>query len=201
MFESNNIIEQFLTMIGGQNNHEFFEGVTSKSEPKNKINHTDLNNGYELREIEGIKDKGYAYSHLYKNNVKISDKVFREPGLSTGFKDGYCYLIHCYGEELKKSKSVIVNSEGQIVLSQGDSLDYPRHIGGNIGEISSNIYDLRNGEIIMRKDGKTIKGENYLIVGHEYSWDYHKPKFEKGVYQIDLFTCEVKMIDTYKRRG
>ena len=52
----------------------------------------------------------------------------------------------------------------------------------------------------MRKDGRVMKGENYLIVGHEYSWNYHDPQFKTGIYQIDLFTCEVKIIDNYKKR-
>lgn len=196
MTELNNVISEFLksdfeNMFGGR--------TTTQKKNKDDLQIVDLKQGFQLIEVKEDENPSKKISHLYKDGEKISDKHFTLPGLSSGFKDGYCELIHHFGKNNSKSKIVIVNTEGKIVLSQGDRLDYPYHLKGNIGKLGYYLYNLKSGEIIMLSDEEMIRGENYLIVGHEYSYSYHKPSFKTGIYKIDWYSCEVEIIDTYKK--
>jgi hypothetical protein len=77
------------------------------------------------KESENSRIVGLKYSHLYKDGVKVSDEIFRKGGLCSGFKEGYCELIHyTRTKEPKKNdegfsfgSSAIVNTNGKICLS------------------------------------------------------------------------------------
>lgn len=190
-------------------NYLLLGGVTSlfggieRDEEAEAVAFKKLGDGFELRPLD-IKNNKNKYSHLYKDGVKVSDEVFRRGGSVGGFRDGYCYLIHYtpqkdkkkYPEGFGNSTSVLINESGKIVLKQ-EGLDYPSHIGGNVGLVKHAYYNLLTGEAIMPKSNTSIRGSNFLIVEHRYSWDYIKKVIDipLGVYSINLLTCEVKKID------
>jgi len=190
-------------LLGGLGMSSALFGVTERDEEAEAIAFRKLGNGFELRPLD-IENNKHEYSHLYKDGVKVSDEVFRRGGYGGDFKDGYCYLIHYtpqkdkkkYPEGFGNSTSVLVNESGKIVLKQKE-LDYPSHIGGNVGLVKEAYYNLLTGEAIMPKADTSIRGSNFLIVEHRYSWDYIKKVIDipVGVYSINLLTCEVVKVD------
>lgn len=171
-----------------------------------------LNDGFELRPIElsekeseNSKIVNMKYSHLYKDGVKVSDDIFREGGLCHGFKDGYCVLIHyTRTNESKKNDngfsfgdSVIINTEGKICLSR-TGLDYPHHIGGNVGSMGNYYYNLLTGEKICIRPSSVITGGEYLYLEHRYNFDYYEVKIPVGVYKLNKITLELTKIDDIK---
>lgn len=200
----------FGKMLGGEFNKVFeqiFSGATIPKSP-----YESLGNGYELRPIEILAEGGQfvmenklKYSHLYHNGLKVSDNIFRKGGSCIGFKDGYASLIlytqikdHDYEKNqlgFNSGDHVIVNHLGEIALTnKGQGLDYPSHIGGNVGKLSGTFYNLLTREpIISPNTSNSIKGEKYIIIEHKYSW-YDKEK-ELGIYMIDKQTCELTLID------
>jgi hypothetical protein len=196
------LIASYLLM-GGLGISPALFGVGERDEEAEAIAFRKLGNGFELRPLD-IENNKYEYFHLYKDGVKVSDEVFRRGGLGSDFRDGYCGLIHYEPKKDKKRypegfgdlNHVLVNEKGEIVLrSQG--LDYVHHVGGNVGLVKHAYYNLLTGEAIMPKVDKSIKGTNFLIVEHRYSWDYVKKVIDVpvGVYNINLLTCEVIKID------
>ena len=184
-------------------------GYTFTQEEKSP--HEKLGDGYELRPIDITIDNKLIentskYSNLYKDGVKVCDKIFRKGGFGGKTKDGYIELIH-YIRETNKEKSdrygfsfgkhVIINTNGDIVLEGKNSLDYPYHYGGNIGHLNNELYDLRTGTIIAPKCSNTITGKNSIIIEHRYDFT-SKFKLPLGIYKIDLFTCELTKIDEIK---
>ena len=180
---------------------------------KDKYPHEILGNGYELRNIEmkdsngDIIDNREAYSHLYHNDLKVSDEVFRK-GMGGAYKDGYCSLIHYTQKEphtekrhgFDFGKHVIINEVGDIVLGQnsGFDLDYPSHIGGHLGSIGNYIYNLLTGEAIAPKSSGIIKGVNCIIIEHQYDWYNKEVELPLGIYKIDFKTVEITKIDEVK---
>ena len=171
-----------------------------------------LNDGFDLRPIELSKKElensrivELKYSHLYKDGVKVSDDIFRKGGICSGFKEGYCSLIHyTRTNESKKNDngfsfgdSVIVNTEGKICLS-GKGLNYPHHTGGNIGSMGDYYYNLLTGEIICRRPSTVIIGEEYIYIDHRYNFDYYKVNISVGVYKLNKNTLELTKIDEIK---
>ena len=162
-----------------------------------------LGDGFELRPIK--EDDELEYSHLYKDGVKISNEVFRRGGICSGFKDGYCQIIQYQPKKDKKkypdgygdSRHVIVNAEGKIVLSCESSFDSIYHTGGNVASKGDVYYNLLTGEPIIYKSSTTIKGAKAIIIEHRYDFDYMKKVVDvpKGVYSLDLITCELTKID------
>lgn len=152
-----------------------------------------LKNGFKLIQLD-IPDNKEQYSHLYYNDKQLSNKVFRMGGMCNGFKDGYCQLIHykftnvydvTNGTEVPEfdfGTHVIVNSNGDIVLSSKNRLVYPYHCGGVVAHVGDTYVNLLTGEEIVIGD-KTMKTDNYLFVQNSYNKDY-----ELGVYQIELAT-------------
>ena len=185
------------------------EGIKpSKIESK----YQDLKEGYELRPIEELNDKGeplenkLGYSYLYHNGLKISDEVFRKGGIGTnGFVDGYCTLLR-YGNRIQdKSKKtlkfegigdhVIVNRLGDVCLDPG-GLETIYHLGGNLASVNGGIYDLRKGERIFENIYSTMKGNSCVVIENRYNWK--NQDFPKGIYRIDYETAEITLIDEIK---
>ncbi len=164
---------------------------------ENSIN---LGNGFKLVPID-MNDNDKEYSHLYQGDIKVSDDIFRKGGMCTGFKDGYVSLIHYLPNKDKKGKEkfnlgthVIVNEQGKLCLS-GKGLDYTHHIGGNLGTVGKYIYDMRNGNIVFRKDAKYFMGKDCIIIEHRYSFhNTNEFNHELGIFKIDLFTCEISKV-------
>lgn len=197
-------------MISNRDYTRFFGGKIF--EEKEKYPHERLGDGYELRQLEIKDEKGNIidnrneYSHLYHNDLKVSEQVFRKPGIGGDFKDGYCSLIHYTQKKPHSEKElgfdygthVIINEFGDIKMKGGGVSDYPNHIGGHLGSLGNYIYDLRTGEPIAPKSSTTITGANCIIVEHKYDWYDKEVKLPLGVYRIDFKTAEITKIDEVK---
>jgi hypothetical protein len=200
--------EMFTRMMASPSIGSFFGGLPFADEEKEKYPHDRLGDGYELRKIELKDSKGDQidnrenYSHLYHNDLKVSNEVFRKGGTGGKFKDGYCSLIH-YVKDKKNSKGfdfgthVIINHLGEIVMGR-KGLDYPSHIGGHLGSINNYIYDLRTGKAIAPRSSTTIAGTNCIIIEHRYEWYDKEVKIPLGIYRIDFQTAELLLIDNIK---
>lgn len=204
------MLAAFTQMMGSPGFGSFFGGLPF--EEKEKYPHDRLGDGYELREIEILAEGGQfvvenreKYSHLYHNDLKISDEVFRRGGTGGKFKDGYCSLIHYVEKEPHTEKKhgfdfgthVIINNLGEIVMGR-KGLDYPSHIGGHLASINNYIYDLRSGDAIAPKSSTTIIGTSCIIIEHRYDWYDKEVKLPLGIYKIDFQTAEITKIDEVK---
>lgn len=204
------MLATFTQMMGSGALHNFFGGLT-RTETE-KYPHERLGDGYELRKIEILAEGGQfvvenreKYSHLYHNDLKVSDEVFRKGGTGGKFKDGYCSLIHYVEKEPHTEKKhgfdfgthVIINHLGEIVMGR-KGLDYPSHIGGHLASINNYIYDLRSGAAIAPKSSTAIIGTNYIIIEHRYDWYDKEVKLPLGIYKIDFQTAEITKIDEVK---
>lgn len=190
--------------------YNIFGGLIKEQKPVSP--YKSLNDGFELRPIELSKKESensrivnMKYSHLYKDDVKVSDDIFREGGLCHGFKEGYCVLIH-YTRTKKPKKndngfsfgdSVIINTEGKICLSR-TGLDYPYHKGGNVGSVGNYYYNLLTGEKICYRPSSVIVGEECLYLDNRYNFDYYEVKLPVGVYKLNKITLELTKIDEIK---
>lgn len=186
---------------------DIFRDLGDDNKPKN--NYINLKNGYELRPIEFKDEKvnsDLKYSHLYKDGEQISKEIFRKGGISNGYKDGYCQLIHYVRDKKRQSGfsygyHVIVNDLGEIVLSNsGLASDSPRYDGGNLAHMKDKFYNLKTGEAFMvRSSSNVISGKNSVIVNHSYDWYGKDLEIPIGIYKIDKVTCEVTKIDEIDR--
>lgn len=178
-------------------------------EPSEKYPYDRLGEGYELRPIEMKDKKGNPivnrseYSHLYHNDLKISDQVFRRGGIGGDFKEGYCSLIaylpdNTREEGFSSGFHVIINATGEIVLSAKSSYgDHPYHQGGNIAKMKDTYYNLLTGEeILTASSPNVINSKNYIYIEHRYDW-YNKD-LPVGVYMICKKTGEYQFIDHVK---
>jgi hypothetical protein len=188
----------------------FFGGMLKTETP---YPHERLSDGYELRKIDMVDEKGNpvenrdSYSHLYHNDLKVSDLVFRKGGLGGNFKDGYCSLVLYTQTRPHEEKShgfdfgvhVIINKLGDVCLSGTGMSSYPSHCGGNLGKLKDTYYNLCTGEevITCNSSGASIDGQRFMIVEHRYHW-YNK-NLPLGIYKIDKFTCEFEKIDEAKK--
>jgi hypothetical protein len=190
--------------------YNIFGGLTTEPKPVNP--YESLNDGFELRPIELSKKESEnprivnsKYSHLFKDGVKVSNEIFRKGGLCHGFKEGYCGLLHyTRTKEPKKNDngfsfgdSVIINTEGKICLSRG-GLDYPYHVGGNVGSVGNYYYNLLTGEKICYRPSSVITGVECLYLEHRYNFDYYEVKIPVGIYKLNKITLELTKIDEIK---
>ena len=88
----------FISNSGGMLESIF--GGLRNTDTVEKYPYERLGNGYELRPIpltkkqsENSRIVSMKYSHLYHNDLKVSDLIFRKGGLGGTFKDGYCSLM------------------------------------------------------------------------------------------------------------
>ena len=207
--EALNLMNTFISNSGGMLESIF--GGLRKPEPVEKYPYQKLGDGYELRPIPLTKKQyedsrlvGMKYSHLYHNDLKVSDLIFRK-GFGATFRDGYCSLIHYVKtKEPKKNDSgfsfgthVIINVLGEICLSR-DGLDYPYHTGGHLASIGNYIYDLRTGKAIAPKSSTTITGVDCIIIDHRYDWYNKEVTLPLGIYRIDFQTAQITKIAEVK---
>jgi hypothetical protein len=204
-------IAAFTQMMGSATSlGQFFGGIIK--DPEEAYPYEKLGNGYELRpipltdkEAENSRLVDLKYSHLYHNDLKVSDLIFRKGGICHGFKDGYCSLIHYIRtKEPKKNDNgfsfgthVIINELGEICLNK-NGLDYPYHTGGHLASIGNYIYDLRTGKAIAPKSSTTMTGVNCVIIEHRYKWYDKEVTLPLGIYRIDFQTAEIIKIDEVK---
>lgn len=204
-------IAAFTQMMGSATSlGQFFGGIIK--DPEEAYPYEKLGNGYELRpipltdkEAENSRLVYLKYSHLYHNDLKVSDLIFRKGGICYGFKDGYCSLIHyTRTKEPKKNDNgfsfgthVIINELGEICLNK-NGLDYPYHTGGHLASIGNYIYDLRTGNAIAPKSSTVISGVNCVIIEHKYKWYDKEVTLPLGIYRIDFQTAEITKIDEVK---
>lgn len=202
-------LQMFYQMMSDGSIERFFGGMPRTEPKEDVVKHQSLGDGFELRRFEILDEDGddindQKFSHLYKDGVKVSDVVYRKGGMCMGFRDGYCYLIKYDKVENNEGRlgydfgiHVIINSEGNICLSENNSLDHPHHCGGNLAKIGSTYYDLTTGQIVAVCDtSSTIDGKDYLFLNHRYAWD--GSKLPLGVYQINKTTCEITKLDETK---
>ena len=208
-------LDDFMNLLASGGATQMFRTLFGGMSQTEKYPHERLGDGYELRKIELFDKKGNPidnrneYSHLYHNDLKVSDLVFRKGGMGGKFRDGYCELIHYVLEkDPKKSNTegfdfgtfVIINRLGDIVMKGGRfSSDHPHHIGGCLASVGNYIYDLRNGKAIAAKSSTTIKGVKSIIIEHRYDWYDKEVKLPLGIYQIDFDTAEITKIDDIKK--
>lgn len=186
--------------------HELFEKAQGEPYP-----HDRLGDGYELRNIELKDKKGKPienrsnYAHLYHNDLKVSDEVFRRGGTGGKFKDGYCQLIHYKRDKSREDgfsygNHVIINHLGEICLGQNTQFgDYPSHMGGHVGCLKDLLYDLRTGKPFMVKSSTTINGESTIIVEHRYDWYGKDLNIPLGLYVIQKWDCSYEKFDNVKK--
>jgi len=140
-------------------------------ENKNCLPGTDLKNGFHLIPIDEENNQN-NYSHLYRNNQKISDLIFRKGGMSIGFKNGFCMLI--VYNKIKKTKTnqtgydqgnfVIINEKVEILLQSGNKLtEYPTYVDGIIAHMNDTFYNLLTKEIICVGNSKIRTEENLFV--------------------------------------
>jgi len=203
--ETTQALAAFFAMASQPGFEKIFGG-----DPEVRSPYEGLNDGYELRPFE-LKDKEgdiiknqAKYSHLYHNGLRVNDLIFRQGGISNGFKDGYCSLIHYTKEKGQREDGfsfgthVIINRLGEIVLAGTGIASYPSHCGGNVGKLNDTYYNLMTGEKIFnaRCSSGSITSKNYIIVEHRYDW-YDK-SLPLGVYMLNNQTCEYTKIDEIK---
>lgn len=201
-----------MTLISETTFGAFYNSFSGLPREPKKVNpYQDLNDGFELRPIKLLKKEsensrtvGMKYSHLYKDGVKISNKIFRRGGLCSGFKEGYCELIlYTRTKEPRNDAGfsfgvhVIVNTEGKVCLG-GKSLDSPHHSGGNIGSVGNYYYNLLTGEKICYRPSSVITGVECLYLDNRYNFDYYEVKLPVGVYKLNKITLELTKIDEIK---
>ena len=205
------VLEAFTRMMAVPGFETFFGGISGIE--REKYPYERLGDGYELRPIEILAECGQfvienreKYSHLYHNGLKISNEVFRKGGMSSGFKDGYCSLIHYTQKEPHTEEKhgfdfgihVIIDSLGEIKFRPNGITSYPHHIGGHLVSLDNYIYDLRNGVAIAPRSSTMITGATSIIIEHRYAWYDKEVKLPLGVYKIDFQTVEVTKIDEVK---
>jgi len=195
--------------IGNSSSYSIFglgSSMLGQLTEQEKYPYERLGNGFELRPLE-MENNRHKYSLLYKDGQLVSNHVFRKGGLCSGFKDGYCELIHYTPQKDKKKhpegfdfgNHVLVNELGEIKM-RSKGLDHPYHLGGNIARLKDTYYNLLTGEAIMPNSSETINTKNFLIIEHRYDFDcYSKEvKVPLGVYKIDKKTCAIEKIDDIK---
>jgi hypothetical protein len=211
--EAMSMLHAYTQAMSGSGFSSFFSSMLS--DESEKYPYDRLGDGYELRPIKLTakeeKDSSVVnsnYCHLYHNDLKVSDNIFRKGGLGGKFKDGYCELIH-YVRERKTTKYgtsyftsgnfVIINHLGEIVLrGESFSSNHPTHDGGNLAHMKDLYYDLRTGKSFMVKSSTVINGKSNIIVEHRYDWYGKDLNIPVGIYSINKETCEVVKIDDIK---
>lgn len=149
------------------------------------------------------------YSHLYKEEVKISDMVFRKGGLGGKFDSGYCCLLS-YPDYKKDGKDTsgwgnwcIVDTDGSIVIEVGQ-FGHLYHSKGVIASVALKLdgcqydskyqYNLKTKTVIC-PDGSSVDSSKFLFVRTSYLSDDQKKYFKPGVYKIEYATGEYEIFD------
>lgn len=154
-----------------------------------------LDNKEMMKEMGCRKD----YCFLFKGGKQVSDKVFRRGNINNGYNNGdYASLIVYHDFFNKKadykfrSKTVLVDLEGNIVLEESGLNKYPVYLKGVIGYLDNMYYNLRSGELIVGGNA-SISSDEYIFVEKKYDFNWYGGKDKPlGVYKICFSTGEVE---------
>lgn len=149
-----------------------------------------------------IKNNRNKYGLLYRNDIQLSDHIFRVGGMSSGFNGKPYTMLIDYGvitSKLKDCNNIkssgyhcIIDVNGVIVLRDKEQfMSSLYYLEGCIAKDKEFYYNLKTGNIITRGNAN-IKSKDFLFVEHTYSF-YSKEdgdKYPIGVYKIDWNTGE-----------
>lgn len=171
----------------------FLMGVALANEAA-QHDENDLGKGFRLEPVDykRYENDSSQYYNLFKDGKKISDKIFRRGGISSGFKKGdYCSLI-VYGDDKigVGGTHCIVDMQGKIVHKQSKGLSYPYLAGGVIVSDDNWYYNLLNGEKLVR-GRESVSSKDFIFV--ESSFYSEDGDWQEGVYQIEKKTGKVKI--------
>lgn len=152
-----------------------------------------LGHGITLVTDNSIERNTSRYSHLFKDDVQISDKIFRLGGLDSGFnKKPYASIIvyHDYPKDTW-GNHCIIDSNGKIVLEaeKFDSSFY--YLDGVIAKKKDTLINLLTGEAIVKSHSSSLKSKEFMFVECN---DYEN-KFKKGIYKINFTTGEFEIFE------
>lgn len=122
----------------------------------------------------------HDFFSLHRDGAPISDKLFRKTGLFTPFgnKNYNSGLIY-HKDTLTHGEHVIIDKDGNIVLTASTSFSPLYHINGVIGFKDRTYYNLLTGEAIIRTYSESISSDQYLFVENKFN-----NEFPIGVYKI-----------------
>ena len=152
-----------------------------------------LGHGITLVTDNSIERNTSRYSHLFKDGIQISDKIFRLGGLDYGFnKKPYASIIvyHDYPKDTW-GNNCIIDSNGKIVLEaeKFDSSFY--YLDGVIAKKKDTIINLLTGEAIVKSHSSSLKSKEFMFVECN---DYEN-KFKKGIYKINFTSGEFEIFE------
>jgi len=131
-----------------------------------------------------IKNNENKYGNLYKNGKKISNKIFRIGGLSSGFNGKpYCMLI--YYKTIKSSgQHCVIDSNGKIVFIS-ESFRSPYYLNGHIVVEDNKYYSLLDGKMICG-GYSSVSSDSYLFVEvyKEHKKVIYKIEYKTGTFEI-----------------
>lgn len=155
-----------------------------------------LGHGIILKPLD-IKNNQLKYGLLYRNDIQLSDHIFRIGGMSNGFNNKPYTMLIDYGIitskliDCKDIKSFgdhcVIDTNGIIVFKTTNMLDHIYYLQGVIVSVGNKYYNLLTGKLIIESSSH-ISSKNYLFVEHKYDW-YNK-ELPLGVYKIDWNTGE-----------
>jgi hypothetical protein len=170
-----------------------FENIINHESP---IDKGILGHGIILKQLD-LPNNRDRYGLLYRNDIQLSDHIFRIGGMSNGFNNKPYTMLIDYGvitsklTDCKDIKSFgdhcIIDINAVIVFRSTNIIDHPYYLQGVIAVCNNKYYNLLTGKLIL-EGSTTIKSKNYLFVEHSYS-GYNK-ELPLGVYKIDWNTGE-----------
>jgi hypothetical protein len=132
------------------------------------------------------------FQHLYKDGVKLRDRLYRVGGFGAKIKDNYFLLLGYYeahyGDNITKVKKRKPHLEGRwtIINKNGDELvifnhfDSPYLIGGVLYTLDNKYYNIETSEC-YGSSYTSIKSPNYVFLNTEHHDDISK----RGVMKIN----------------
>jgi hypothetical protein len=173
------------------------------------IDYEDLGEGLFLIPID-FKDNTSSYSYLYKDEVQISDIVFRKGGMGGTFRDCYCQLISYPDFKLKEGNHqktsfgihCIINLDGEIVLSEKSAFNHDIYLKkGVIAKFKDEYYNLKTGKVVAYASSDHVETEEFIWVQHSYESNYRKDSINwpLGVYKINYYTGDVEFFPKKKK--
>lgn len=132
------------------------------------------------------------FCHLYRNDEKVSDTLYRVGGMGGKYKDGYIMLLKYteayYEDSITKDKSKKKHLEGlwcildkdgneKVVFTQFAS---PYLQGGQIYCINSEYYNIETGELYCYASS-SMASEEFIFLDNKFD----KDESRRGVMKIN----------------
>jgi len=211
-----NYLKYFANSLNLSTNHvEIIQSMMDNMFPSPKLDKFQekgwekLGEGYYLVPLEDLDNNRSNYSYLYKEDNKISDKIFRKGGLGGNWKGDYIDLIVYTKKKLSRTgkppKSTdpkwefssgihcVVNKDGIVVYEAERMTSYPYLYGGCLLGVDNTIRNLKTNTIILKYGGSILKSDKFLFVQNEYNKDY-----KQGVYKIEIETGNFEVFEIIK---